>query len=92
MKKSSFLFLAAVSAILTFGSCKKAQAQSSDSLMSKSDISSQGSPEYKERYSLNLNTDSTNQVDYDSIKKFFTLYYTPEYPDSAFAPAEDSKK
>ncbi|BDC94797.1 alpha-2-macroglobulin family protein [Treponema bryantii] len=92
MKKSSFLFLAAVSAILTFGSCKKAQAQSSDSLMSKSDISSQGSPEYKERNSLNLNTDSTNQVDYDSIKKFFTLDYTPEYPDSAFAPAEDSKK
>ena len=54
---------------------------------------SEEAPEYKERNSLKLNTDSSNQVDYNSVNQFFTLDYTPEYPDSVFAAsAENSKK
>ncbi|WP_027727954.1 alpha-2-macroglobulin [Treponema sp. C6A8] len=52
---------------------------------------SEEKPVYKERASLHLSTDSSNLVDYDSVSQFFTLDYTPEYPDSVFAGNDDGQ-
>ena len=38
---------------------------------------SEEAPEYKERNALHLGTNSSNLVNFDSVKQFFTLYYTP---------------
>ena len=86
MKKSRLFFFAAIIPFLTFGSCKKAGAESSiNALGSKAELYSEESPVYTERTSLQLSTDTSNLVDFDSVNKFFTLDYTPEYPDSVFA-------
>ncbi len=53
---------------------------------------SEETPEYKERNSLHLKTDNQNYVDYDSVKQFFALDYTPEYPDSVFADKSKNSK
>lgn len=55
---------------------------------------SEEKPEYKEHNSLHLSTNGSNLVDYDSVNQFFTLDYTPEYPDSVFADSDSygSKK
>ena len=106
MKKSHFLILVVLPTFLTFGSCKKADAQGLGSSVSKkltegagyagtpfnADSYSEEAPEYKERNTLHLSTDSSNQVDYDSVNQFFTLDYTPEYPDSLFAAASQNSK
>ena len=115
MKKSRFILLVAFAFILTFVSCKKADAQSSVSDTGstapaktsgkKSGAAagyagtpfnassySEETPEYKERTSLLLTTNSSNQVDYDSVNNFFTLDYTPEYPDSVFADSSQNSK
>ena len=101
MKKTRFFVFITFAFMLTFGSCKKADAQTTTNAASvksagskksgpaagyagtpfNSDAYSEEAPEYKERNSLHLNTDSTNQVDYDSVNQFFTLDYTPEYPE-----------
>lgn len=112
MKKTRFFVFITFAFILTFGSCKKTDAQTATNAASvksagskksgpaagyagtpfNSDAYSEEAPEYKERSSLHLNTDSTNQVDYDSVNQFFTLDYTPEYPDSVFAEASQNSK
>ena len=115
MKKSRLILLMVVAAILTFGSCKKADAQGASSSTSEStpskasgkksknavgyagtpfnaDSYSEEAPEYKERNSLLLTTNISNQVDYDSVNQFFTLDYTPEYPDSLFAETSQNSK
>ena len=56
-----------------------------------SDSYSEEAPEYKERNSLHLGTDSRNLVNFDSVKQFFALDYTPEYPDSVFTESSKSK-
>ena len=79
----------------SFLSCKKDSAGKA-SLKSETKAEYSEKPEYKERSSLKLSTNSQNLVDYDSIRKFFTPDYTPEYPDSAFTEnnkkSKDSKK
>ena len=106
MKKSRFVFLIVFASLLTFGSCKKAGAQGTDTVASlrsaqstayegtpfNASAYSEESPQYRERNSLLLKTDSSNQVDFDSVNKFFALDYTPEYPDSLFAEAADNSK
>ena len=52
---------------------------------------SEETPEYKERNALHLGTDSSNLVNFDSVKQFFTLDYTPEYPDSVFTEPSKGK-
>ena len=49
-----------------------------------SEAYSEEAPEYKERNALHLGTNERNIVSFDSVKNFFTLDYTPEYPDSVF--------
>ena len=105
--KKIFFFLILTSAILTFGSCKKDKSQKlNDTVSEKKSESAVGyagtpfnaasyseeAPEYKQRNSLLLSTDSSNQVDYDSVNKFFALDYTPEYPDSLFSEASRNSK
>ena len=115
MKKTRVIVLITLASILTFGSCKKADAQDKTSGSAAATAAKAGSkksgaaagyagtpfnadsyseeaPEYKERNSLLLTTNSSNQVDYDSVNKFFTLDYTPEYPDSLFAEAANNTK
>ena len=107
MKKTRFIFAIALSSLLTFGSCRKADAQGSETVSSskktgsgtvysgtpfKADAYSEEKPVYKERNSLHLNTDSSNLVDYDSVNHFFALDYTPEYPDSLFTEASQNSK
>ena len=89
MKKIRFIAPLIFISILTFGSCKKADQQSSGkaSVFSASKAYSEEKPEYLERTSLLLNTDTANLVDFESVKKFFTLDFTPEYPDSLFNEA-----
>ena len=53
---------------------------------------SEDSPEYKERNSLHLGTNESNQVDFDSVSQFFALDYTPEYPDSYFSDNTQNTK
>ena len=115
MKKTRVIVLITLASILTFVSCKKADAQDKTSGSAAATAAKAGSkksgaaagyagtpfnadsyseeaPEYKERNSLLLTTNSSNQVDYDSVNKFFTLDYTPEYPDSLFAEAANNTK
>ena len=89
MKKLRFIAPLIFISILTFGSCKKTDQQSSGkaSVFSASKAYSEEKPEYLERTSLLLNTDTANLVDFESVKKFFTLDFTPEYPDSLFNEA-----
>lgn len=86
MKKIAFIVSVFFISLLTFVSCKKTDVQSSGktTVFSTSKAYSEEKPEYLERPSLLLKTDTTNLVDFDSVKKFFTLDFTPEYPDSAF--------
>ncbi len=90
MKKFRFIVLSIFISILTFGSCKKADAQSTGkpTVFNTTKVYSEDKPEFIERSSLLLNTDTSNLVDFASVKKFFTLDFTPEYPDSLFS---DSK-
>ena len=102
MKTKSLSFFALVAIILTFGSCKKTDGQASVSNSTgvsqnkKERISlnansySEENPEYKERNALKLGTNSSNLVDFDSVKNFFTLDFTPEYPDSLFNEKKNS--
>ena len=57
---------------------------------------SEEAPEYKERNALHLEMNAQKLVNFDSVKQFFALDYTPEYPDSVFADSaansKDSKK
>ena len=48
--------------------------------------------EYKERNSLKLSVNNQNLVDYDSLHKFFTPDYTPEYPDAFFTEINSNSK
>lgn len=48
--------------------------------------------EYKERNSLKLSVNNQNLVDYDSLHKFFTPDYTPEYPDAFFTEINSKSK
>ena len=86
MKKIAFIVPVFFISLLSFVSCKKTDVQSSGkaTVFSTSKAYSEEKPEYLERPSLLLKTDTTNLVDFDSVKKFFTLDFTPEYPDSAF--------
>ena len=82
MKTKSLSFFALVAIILTFGSCKKTDGQASVSNSTgvsqnkKEKISlnatsySEENPEYKERNALKLGTNSSNLVDFDSVKGF----------------------
>ncbi len=106
MKKDRYIIFALCISLLTFVSCSKANAQ--DSKASSGIVSgkpgshsakpfnpalySEDSPEYKERNSLHLETNSHNLVDFDSVNQFFELDYTPEYPDSVFAEAAQNSK
>ena len=104
MKYNRLFFMALAALLLTFVSCKKADAQSSISDSDKgnvysssetlfnTELYSEDSPEYKERNALQLATNSKNLVDFDSVKKFFTLDFTPEYPDSLFAETLKTSK
>ena len=83
MRKIRFIYFVSIILMLTFGSCKKADAQTVNSAAFKLAYSEEN-PEYKERNVLHLKTDESSYVDYDSVKQFFTLDYTPEYPDSLF--------
>ena len=87
MKKFRFIVLSIFISILTFGSCKKADAQSTGkpTVFNTTKVYSEDKPEFIERSSLLLNTDTSNLVDFASVKKFFTLDFTPEYPDSLFS-------
>ena len=103
MKKSRFILIPVFVSILTFGSCKKANAEGNNQTLAAAGSGTAGtpfnasaysleSPEYREHSSLQLSTDSANRVSYDSVQQFFTLDYTPEYPDSVFAEAEQNSK
>ena len=103
MKKSRFILIPVFVSILTFGSCKKANAEGNNQTLAAAGSGTAGtpfnasaysleSPEYRERSSLQLSTDSANKVSYDSVQQFFTLDYTPEYPDSVFSEAEQNSK
>ena len=73
MKKFRFILFVAFVSVLTFGSCKKADAQSSESTPGKAlkvSSYSEDKPVYKERNSLQLNTNSENLVDFQSVKNF----------------------
>ena len=90
MKKNRIVLLTIFVSLLTFGSCKKADAQGSKSHSSSLSAKaySEDKPEYKARNSIKLNTNTSNLVDFDSIRNFFTLDFTPEYPDSVFEEAK----
>lgn len=90
MKKNRIVLLTFFVSLLTFGSCKKADAQGSKSHSSSLSTKaySENKPEYKARNSIKLNTNTSNLVDFDSIRNFFTLDFTPEYPDSVFEEAK----
>ena len=115
MKKIRFIMFLTIVSILTFGSCKKAEAQDSETNSANiptkasdakksgqadgyagtpfnAEAYSEDKPEYKERNALLLTTDSSNLVDYNSVNQFFTLDYTPEYPDSVFADSDQNSK
>ena len=85
MKKYSILFIA-VFLIFSLTACKGKASSSKRSLSNNSD-----SPEYIERTALSAEMDNKNQISYDSLKKFFTLDYTPEYPDSVFNEADNNE-
>ena len=114
MKYNRLISFALVAGLLTFVSCKKADAQTglsgsdkitdiksakaNDSKASTGsgipfnpDSYSEDAPEYKERNALHLGTNSKNLVDFASVSQFFTLDYTPEYPDSLFASAAQTQ-
>ena len=67
------------------GKIKSASAAGYAGTPFNADSYSEETPEYKERNALHLSTDASNLVDYNSVNQFFTLDYTPEYPDSVFA-------
>ncbi len=103
MKKNSFIVLTIVVSILTFVSCEK--SNKSDAAVSSvsspagyagtpfnSESYSEETPVYKERNALSLSTDDSNLVNYDSVNQFFTLDYTPEYPDSLFNEVSQKSK
>ena len=68
----------------TSNSTKSAKVKNYSGKPFNAALYSEESPEYKERNSLHLETNSHNLVDFDSVKQFFALDYTPEYPDSLF--------
>ena len=84
MKKSFFLILAlSVMSVSLFTACKKNSQQEP--------IFQSSSPQmlkYKERKVVEATMDSNNKISFDSLKNFFTLDYTPEYPDSLFVEEE----
>ncbi len=87
-KLFSIIFIGFVT-VLTFGSCKKNTATD----LSVANISDKP-VKYTEHTALHLSTDSSNLVDFSSLKLFFTLDFTPEYPDSVFessSPKESQK-
>ena len=71
---------------------KKNELPGNTGIPFKADSYSEEKPEYKERNALHLETDSRNLVDYNSVIQFFTLDYTPEYPDSVFADSAQNEK
>ena len=84
---SFFLFL------VLFGitNCKKNNSGNSVSNSNKN-LTYTDKKVYKEHNSMQLETNSLNLVDYDSVRKFFTLDYTPEYPDSVFNENQSKSK
>ena len=94
MKNSRFIIFVAAASFLTFGSCKKAGAESNSNAVPgfNAEAYSEDKPVYQERNSLHLNTDTSNLVDFNSVKEFFTLDYTPEYPDSVFTEGSQNSK
>lgn len=90
MKKNRIVLFSICISILTLVSCKKSNAQTGKNLATtfKAKTYSEENPEYIIRDSLKLNTDNSNLVDFDSVKKFFTLDFTPEYPDSLFTESK----
>ncbi len=96
MKKTRVILLAFTAIILTFGSCKKSDKKGSLNLSSvmKSKAYSEEKPEYIERDIVQLQLADSNLVDFESVKNFFKLDFTPEYPDSLFeeVKAKNSNK
>lgn len=91
MKKLRFINLIVFSLILTFGSCKNDNTGGSKKSLTINSYS-EVKPVFKERNNLQLSTDDTNYVSFDSLKNFFKLDFTPEYPDSAFADNNQTGK
>ena len=94
MKKNIIVLLTVILFILTFGSCKNSDSKK----VSKAAASvllktySEDNPEYSEHNPLLLNTNNDNLVDFDSVKDFFSLNFTPEYPDSLFNESGSKSK
>ena len=87
--KKTIVFLGVISInLLSLVSCSKTKsaAQTTAATLTASET------KHKEHSSIQLSTDSSNLVDYDSIKKFFTLDFTPEYPDSDIAASKENTK
>ena len=101
MKKSRLIFFITLAAGLTFGSCKKdtskpapensSQATGYEGSLLNDNSASNSIPEYQKRYALTLNTNMSKLVDFDSVNKFFTLDFTPEYPDTVFDNTKNQK-
>ena len=87
MKKLNCKILIILS-LISFISCKGKNSEKSAAITANL----QPAPEYQERTAISGDMDFKNQITFESLKKFFTLDYTPEYPDTVFAESEDSNK
>ena len=79
MKKSFFAGISILTllSVTLFSSCKgktAAAASVSDPV-----------PEYKERKIIKLDASNSETLSYSSMKDFFDLDFTPEYPDEVFS-------
>jgi len=83
MKKINILLLFV--SFFSFSSCKEKTSNPSYSV-------SQKKPEYKDRNVILADMDTNNQISFESLKKFFTLDYTSEFPDSVFSETDSNNE
>ncbi len=88
--KEKFLFLFFAVTVLFFVSCDNVKQEKKQIVSKKMEVEfdpsryDENNPEYYEYKSFTFEKDEEQNVSYDSVQSFFTLDYTPEYPDNIF--------